>query len=521
MILARKLQSAIRLYRRGGLSNVADMAWDQSLAFARANAIVPQTAGRRAVLMRRVFGNLSEQSYVAFDAADAGAVRPALLYPYLRRQFFDVIAASRAPGHFSPPEIMIVADSLLRRWDYAGLDTAMPAWREAVAGSKFAPVLDQMARRAALRLGRIADAADGLPRSGGDLADCLLRAEIFDAQGRVEEAARAFEEGLHRDVSAAGLRLQYAFHLLRRGRLLEGLESWGIADRVLETYPLRKRLRQWAGEDLEGRSLLVVFEHGLGDMVQMSRFLRPLRTRQPGAAVHGVVPGPLVGLMRQSFPDVSFTSTDDDEPPCDFYIPSLQLPLVIEALSLEPTQGYIRLGEARGRTGSGRKRVGICWRGHPRHYEVTRSIPLERFARLLSCDEVEFVVLLNQVTPEEDAILRRFPDVERPEIRNFVDLAAIIAGCDIVLSVDTAIPHVAAAGGRPVLLLSRPDTCWRWGPAGSPSPWYPEVEVLRHPGDMDWDAVLWSAGLRLVERLGLSRAAASVSEPRVHADRVE
>ena len=520
MILARKLQSAVKLYRRGGLSNVAEMAWEQSRAFAQANAILPQTPARKAALLRRVFGNLSDQSYVAFDAADARAVRPALLYPYLRRQFFDVIAASRTLGPLALPEIMIVADSLLRRWDYPGLDAALPAWRAAVAGSKFAPALTQMARRTALRLGRIAEAADGLPAAGGDLADCLLRGEILDAQGRIDEAARAFEQGLHRDVSDAGLRLQYAFHLLRRGRLLEGLESWGIADRVLKAYPLRKRQRQWAGEDLEDRSLLVIFEHGLGDMVQMARFLRPLRARQPGAAIHGVVPLPLVGLMRQSFPDVAFTSADDDEPPCDFYIPSLQLPLVIEASSLEPTRDYIRLGDARGRAGADRQRVGICWRGHPRHYEATRSVPIGRFAQLLTCDAVDFVVLLNQVTPEEDAVLRRFPNVEQPAIRDFVDLAAVTAGCDIVLSVDTAIPHVAAAGGRPVLLLSRPDTCWRWGPAGSPSPWYPDVEVIRHPGDMDWDAVLSAAGRRLAERLGLSRAAPAVAAPRVHADRV-
>ncbi len=83
-----------------------------------------------------------------------------------------------------------------------------------------------------------------------------------------------------------------------------------------------------------------------------------------------------------------------------------------------------------------------------------------------------------------------------PQIEDFLDLAAAIAACDLVVSVDTAVPHLAAAGGVPVLLLSRPDACWRWGVAGD-SPWYEAVEVLRHGGDMDWPGVLAEAALRI------------------------
>ncbi len=145
-------------------------------------------------------------------------------------------------------------------------------------------------------------------------------------------------------------------------------------------------------------------------------------------------------------------------------------------------------------------RVGICWRGHPRHFDLTRSIPLDLFASLFQVPDVDFVVLLNSLTAEEESILGGMDRVEIPRISDFLDLAAAIGTCDLVVSVDTAVPHLAAAGGVPVLLLSRPDACWRWGVAED-SPWYEAVEVLRHGGDMDWPGVLAEAAAR-IGRLG-------------------
>ncbi len=506
MILARKLQSAVRLYRRGGLSTVAELVWDQSRGYLEANAILPCSVKRQAALMTRVFNERAEYSFLAFDQADARLCRPLLLLPYLRRQFFDVCECPMAPGELPAAEIAIHADSLFRRWEFQRLDALLPEWRRQLAGTKFAPFLEQLGRRVALRLGRLAEAAAGLAPSGGDVGECRLRAEILDAQGRMAEATQAFTQAVHRQADDPLVRLNFAFHLLKRGRLLEGLENWGLADRLRGSYPLQKRRRQWAGENLEGRSLLVIFEHGFGDMIQFSRFLLPLRKTHPGARIVGRVPGPLVGLLARSFPDVSFVAAEGEEPPYDFYVPSLQLALVLEADSLEPTTGYLTLqgpasavGERHGATA--RNRVGICWRGHPREYELTRSIPIESFSQVLSRGDTDFVVLLNKLTPEEDAFLEGFGNVLRPAIRDFADLASLVADCDLVISVDTAVAHVAGAGGKAALLLSRPDSCWRWGYAGSRSQWYSTVEVLRHPGDLDWDVVLAEARRRVQERL--------------------
>ena len=509
MILARKLQSAVRLDRRDGLSTVAELAWDQSRGFLEANAIVPRGAKQQAALLSRVFNGCSEHSAVNFGMVDVKGCRPDLLFPYLRRQFFDVIQVEVDLARLRPTEIAIMADSMFRRWEFKRLDACLPIWQDRLAGTKFAPVLAQLTRRVSLRLGRLTEAADGLSASDGDMADFLLRGEIFDAQGRMEEAHAAFRGAIHRQSSDAALRLQYAFHLLKRGDLAGGLENWGLADRLMGSYPLRKRRLQWSGEDLGGRSLMVVFEHGLGDMIQMSRFLLPLQQAHPRADVIGCVPRPLVGFLERAFPTVRFIAAEHEEPYYDFYIPSFQLPLVLETESLEPTGGYVELDhfESAGPDRSGRKRVGICWRGHPRQYEFTRSVPVESFARLFDQADTDFVVLLNKLTSAEESFLERFDNVLRPDIVDFVGLGALVADCDLVISVDTAVVHVAGAGGKPVLMLSRPDACWRWGTEGPQSPWYSSVEVLRHPGDMNWDAVLAEAERRMRDRLFVAEAA--------------
>ena len=245
---------------------------------------------------------------------------------------------------------------------------------------------------------------------------------------------------------------------------------------------------------------MILFEHGLGDMIQMSRFLPRLRAREPQALITGRVPAPLAGLLARAFPSIAFVTEDEREPDYDLFVPSMQLPAALDAADLEPRNRYIDLEAPRSGLPLPQKmrprRVGVCWRGHPRQFDLTRSVPLGLFASLFQIPDIEFVVLLNSLTAEEENVLRGTDRVETPRIRDFLDLAAEVATCDLVVSVDTAVPHLAAAGGVPVVLLSRPDACWRWGASGD-SPWYEAVEVLRHGGDMDWPKVLAEAAVRI------------------------
>ncbi|MDQ4060837.1 MAG: hypothetical protein M3145_07000, partial [Pseudomonadota bacterium] len=412
---------------------------------------------------------------------------------------------SRDTDNLTPFELCIYVDCLYQIWDFSRIVDMMGDVKTRTTGTKFFARTDQILRRALMRVGRLTEAAAGLDQqdlASADISDLLLRAEVWDALGWMDMSASAYRRAVCMNPDDPMVRLQYGFHLLKAGRILDGLENWGVAERIFGNHPLRRHRPLWRGQPLRSKTLLIIFEHGLGDMIQFARFIIPLREKWPSARVVGRVPSVLQGLLALSFPGVEFVSDQDEEPAYDFYVPSVQLPMVLGARSLEPAAGYIRLGHRpagpRGvHSDRFRLRVGICWRGYPRQCDQVRSMPLETFSTLFAAEDTEFVVLLNEVSEEEFLLLRSFENVSIPEITNFVELAEVISECDVILSVDTAVVHVAAAAGKPVLLLSRPDSCWRWGPSGVVSPWYPTVRILRHPVDLNWPVVLGLAAKQL------------------------
>ncbi len=119
--------------------------------------------------------------------------------------------------------------------------------------------------------------------------------------GRMTQAP-SLAAAVHRDGSNSYARLIYGFHLLKTGRILEGLSNWSASDTLAGIYPLRRYRPSWAGEPLGSRSSLVLFEHGFGDMIQMSRFLPRLRAREPEAIDHGPGSG---GARRAAGPCLS------------------------------------------------------------------------------------------------------------------------------------------------------------------------------------------------------------------------
>ena len=492
MLLARKLKTAIQLYRRRGFADVSDLAQVKTAALYRAYGPLPTSPGRRTSMLAAALNRFSGVSRLAIDPADLGQVREELLISYLRYQFAGTVAVASRLGSLRPVEIVLLADSQLAIWAFREIDEAMPAWTASVAGTKFEKRIAQTAQRTALRLGRLQEAVQALKPDEGDAGAMLLRAEIYDALDRMEEASAAFEAAVNRMSSDPYARRQQGFHQLKSGQILQGLANWSVADTLDEFYPLRRVRPQWTGEPLESRRLLIVFEHGFGDMIQMARFLSRLKAQHPAAAFTASVPAPLAGLLARNYPNVSFFTPQEREPPYDLFIPSMHLPAVLAATDLEPRTRYVDLGLP-SLPPVDRPRIGVCWRGQARQFDLTRSVPLNIFASLFEAPDIDFVVLLNRLTADEETTLNGIERVATPFIQDFVDLAGIVASCDLVVSVDTAVPHLAAAGGVPVVLLSRPDSCWRWGTSASGSLWYEGVKVLRHCGDMDWPNSLSAA----------------------------
>jgi hypothetical protein len=267
----------------------------------------------------------------------------------------------------------------------------------------------------------------------------------------------------------------------------------------------------WLGHgSLVNKTLLLHAEQGLGDAIQFCRYTQSVK--DAGACVLLEVPGALMGLLAQ-LPGVDqLIERGTSLPSFDYHCPLMSLPLAFgTTVASIPAQGaYLHADAAKVRHwrdkigGRGRLKVGVIWNGgfRPKQPELwstnaRRNIPLDIFARAFSAIEADFFSL-QKGDPAESAIrgreLEYWPQGNffnfATELNDFSDTAALIDTLDIIVSVDTATAHAAAALGKPTWILNRFDSCWRWLRDRDDSPWYPSVRLYRQQIDCHWEPVL-------------------------------
>lgn len=267
---------------------------------------------------------------------------------------------------------------------------------------------------------------------------------------------------------------------------------------------------QWRGQhELTGRSILIHSEQGLGDAIQFCRYV-PLLARR-GATVIFEVPGALMQLFAGLAGVAQLISRGTALPDFDYHCPLMSLPLAFRtSLATVPAEvPYLTVDAERqhywrGKLGPRRKpRVGLVWSGgfrpdQPEVWSVNsrRNMPLAKLAPL-STSDIEFYSL-QKGQPAESELAQLGPhDWEGSppidcagELHDFADTAALIEQLDLVVSVDTSTAHLAGALGKPVWILNRFDTCWRWLLNRADSPWYPTARLYRQAKPGDWDGVV-------------------------------
>jgi tetratricopeptide (TPR) repeat protein len=255
----------------------------------------------------------------------------------------------------------------------------------------------------------------------------------------------------------------------------------------------------WLGDaPIAGRTILLHAEQGFGDTIQFIRYA-PLVARL-GARVVLECPAELTRLLRNADGVDQIIARGDALPAFDFHCPLLSLPLAFatELATVPANVPYLQsqaeqAAKWRGRLPqSGRMRVGICWAGNREHAsDRGRSIPLDRFASILSASGLDFVSLQKEVGPAQAAALRDHGVFQLgQEFVDFADAAAVIAMLDLVISVDTAVAHLAGAMGKAVALLLPFSPDFRWMLNRTDSPWYPTVRLFRQSTLGDWDEVI-------------------------------
>jgi Flp pilus assembly protein TadD len=318
--------------------------------------------------------------------------------------------------------------------------------------------------------------------------------------GRNQEALAQFRSAIDLQPDYADAHFAEAHLLLLAGRdLAEGWSKFEWRWRLPGKTNRWSMHAAWNGEAIGKRTLLLHAEQGFGDTLQFCRYA-PLIASD--GAVLLAVPRPLVRLLS-GLRGVQVIDQDGERPAFDLHCPLLSLPRIFRTTidTIPVATHYLSADlraaaawRARLRSLRGIK-AGVVWAGGARPFQPAataidrrRSIRFDRFAQLLDAPGIAFVSLQKHDGghKRDDQRLHDWTD----ELHDFADTAALIDALDLVISVDTAVAHLAGALGKPVWLLNRFDTCWRWLLDRTDSPWYPTMRLFRQPRPGDWDAVL-------------------------------
>jgi hypothetical protein len=271
-----------------------------------------------------------------------------------------------------------------------------------------------------------------------------------------------------------------------------GVKSLKLLRRFTEIPP-------WRGvESVNGKVVYLHAEQGYGDTIQFARYCALVSAR--GAQVLLGVPAALKPLFA-SLPGVHNLLGQEAAPAFDFQCSLMSLPLALgtELSTIPAPQRYLQAGEAavarwarRLGAASPVARVGLVWSGRPTHSnDLNRSIALEELLPVTHCQR-QWISLQREVRASDELCLKNTPAILRmgEELTDFADAAALIENLDLVITVDTAVAHLAGALGKPVWILLPYVADWRWLREREDCPWYPSARLFRQTVRGDWASVV-------------------------------
>ncbi len=327
------------------------------------------------------------------------------------------------------------------------------------------------------------------------------RGSALQVLGRYEEALVAHDQAISLNPANVNAQWNKSILLLLMGRYEEGWSLYELRWRLKEYLPLARDFGKplWLGNvDIRNKKILIYHEQGLGDTLLMLRYVSLLAAQ--GAEIILEVPASLHALARE-IPGVScVVAKGDFFPDFDLQCPFMSLPLAFKTKveSIPANVPYLKAPAAKlnlwkSRLGDKiRPRIGLVWSsGVVRQIDRRRSIPLDMMLPLLE-NNAEFHSLQIEYRDGDRQIImndQRLHD-HAAEILDFGDTAALIEQMDMVISVDTAVAHLAGALGKPLWILLPYAADFRWLQKRKDSPWFPTARLFRQTAPDDWEEVL-------------------------------
>jgi len=311
--------------------------------------------------------------------------------------------------------------------------------------------------------------------------------------GHPQASQEYYEAALQRDPDLPTARFNLGISQLLLGDFARGWDGFAWRWQADAVPPHGLPGPAWDGAPLEGKRLLVHAEQGLGDTIQFARYLKNLQARGAGSVTLLCQPA-LTSLMRGVEGVSQAVGPNEPLPEWDVRVPLLELPRhfgTVEA-TIDGTVPYLPVeaaAVASWRQRLGKPSIGLVWQGRRTHRnDRNRSLPAALLAPLLALPDRHFVSLQKEAEPRDLKTLEAAGPITGlgESFGDFSALADAVAALDLVITVDTAIAHLAGALGRPVWILLPLAPDWRWQLGRADSPWYPTARLFRQVAAGDW-----------------------------------
>ncbi len=360
--------------------------------------------------------------------------------------------------------------------------------------------------------------ADGLNSLGIALA----------AQGRFEEAKKCYDEALalapdnalvyfnRANLSVDQLKLAEAWPDFATARTLNdqprfrydegmarllagdyetGWHLYGARLELANAFQAPTHCPIYQGQPLAGKKLLLLSEQGFGDTIQFCRFGQLLAER--GAELIWMIQPQLVRLLSGQIPGTVIAQTKEF-PDADFYLPIMSLPLATDAMRQDqwPSPPTFTVPKEPQLPETTKRKIGLVWAGSPTHKRNhERTVPLVALASLWTHPRAETCAFYAPFIGQGLGDVGQNPPIIGLDhlIHDFTDTAALLRQLDLLITVDTAVAHLAGTLGVPTLLLLSHCPDWRWGVSGTTTPWYESVTLIRQSRYGDWESVVRKA----------------------------